>query len=106
MTGDENPLIAAHAERMRWFLQDRFGLFIHWGLYALPARGEWVRSVERISNEAYQAYFDKFHPDHYDPAAWARLAIASTSPFSQPRTLQINIPFPLMLMYFRSWSCI
>ena len=74
MTGDENPLIAAHAERMRWFLQDRFGLFIHWGLYALPARGEWVRSVERISNEDYQAYFEEFNPDHYEPKTWAKLA--------------------------------
>ena len=42
---NENPLVAARRERTRWFLQDRFGMFIHWGLYAIPARGEWVRSV-------------------------------------------------------------
>ncbi len=58
----QNPLITARTERTRWFLKDRFGMFIHWGLYAIPARGEWVRSVERISNEAYQAYFDEFNP--------------------------------------------
>ncbi len=74
MAGNEHPLIAARAERTRWFLQDRFGMFIHWGLYALPARGEWVRSVERICNEDYQKYFDEFNPDHYDPKSWARLA--------------------------------
>lgn len=61
-------------ERTRWFLKDRFGMFIHWGLYAIPARGEWVRSVERISNEDYQEYFDEFDPDRYDPRAWARAA--------------------------------
>ena len=37
-----------------WFRASRFGMFIHWGLYAIPARGEWVRSQERISVEAYQ----------------------------------------------------
>ena len=71
---EQYPLIAARTERTRWFLSDRFGMFIHWGLYAIPARGEWVRSVERISNEAYQPYFDEFNPDHFDPGAWARLA--------------------------------
>ena len=73
-TENENPLVAARTERTRWFLSDRFGMFIHWGLYAIPARGEWVRSVERISNEEYQPYFDEFNPDHFDPKAWARLA--------------------------------
>jgi alpha-L-fucosidase len=74
MTGKENPLIAARTERTRWFLSDRFGMFIHWGLYAIPGRGEWVRSVERISNEAYQTYFNEFNPSQYDPKIWAKLA--------------------------------
>jgi alpha-L-fucosidase len=58
----------------KWFQDDRFGMFIHWGLYAIPARGEWVRSVERISAEDYQKYFDDFNPADYDPAYWARAA--------------------------------
>ena len=45
-----------------WFVQDRFGLFIHWGLYALPARHEWVKAVEMIPDEQYQPYFDHFNP--------------------------------------------
>ena len=57
-----------------WFVRDRFGMFIHWGLYALPARHEWVRHNERISNEQYQKYFDRFDPDLYNPREWARLA--------------------------------
>ena len=32
---------AARAQRIQWFQHDRFGLFLHWGLYAIPARGEW-----------------------------------------------------------------
>ena len=57
-----------------WFQADRFGLFIHFGLYALAARHEWVKSYEEISNEDYQKYFDHFDPDLYDPKAWAKAA--------------------------------
>jgi|GEM_PF-23985 len=55
-------------------MKDRFGLFIHWGLYAIPARGEWVRSTERISNETYQTYFDEFDAARYNPREWAKAA--------------------------------
>ena len=61
-------------ERMKWFLHDRFGLFIHWGLYALAARHEWVKNHEHITDEDYQKYFDYFDPDLYDPKQWARTA--------------------------------
>lgn len=65
---------AASPARTAWFAHARFGMFIHWGLYSLPARHEWVKNLERISNEDYQKYFDLFDPDLYDPTAWARLA--------------------------------
>jgi len=61
-------------ERMAWWTQDRFGMFIHWGLYALPARHEWVKHVERMNNDQYQVYFDEFNPDLFDPKAWAKQA--------------------------------
>jgi alpha-L-fucosidase len=57
-----------------WFMRDRFGLFIHWGLYALPARHEWVKSMEQISTEDYEKYFKHFDPDLYDPKLWAKAA--------------------------------
>lgn len=57
-----------------WFVRDRFGMFIHWGLYALPARHEWVKSREQMSDEQYRRYFDRFDPDLYDPSRWARAA--------------------------------
>lgn len=57
-----------------WFTHDRFGMFIHFGLYALPARHEWVKTREKIKTEDYQKYFDHFNPDLFDPKAWARSA--------------------------------
>lgn len=57
-----------------WFTEARFGMFIHWGLYALPARHEWVKNHEKISDEDYAAYFKHFDPDLYDPALWAEAA--------------------------------
>ena len=57
-----------------WFVHDRFGMFIHWGLYALPARHEWIKNKEEIPDEVYQQYFDRFDPDLYDPGVWADAA--------------------------------
>ncbi len=57
-----------------WFIQDRFGLFIHWGLYSAAARHEWVKNYERIPDAEYQKYFDHFDPDLYDPRVWAQEA--------------------------------
>ena len=57
-----------------WFIHDRFGMFIHWGLYALPARHEWVKSREMIPDEKYDVYFRHFNPDLYDPTVWAKAA--------------------------------
>lgn len=69
-----NDLVQQRTERTRWFVDARFGMFIHWGLYAIPARGEWVRSVERISVDDYETYFNEFDPVLYDPKEWARIA--------------------------------
>ena len=41
----------AYNRRMEWYLDARFGMFIHWGLYSIPARGEWLRSEEEITKE-------------------------------------------------------
>lgn len=60
-----------------WFVHDRFGLFIHWGLYALAARHEWVMQKEEIAPREYERYFDYFDPDLYDPAQWAEVAAAA-----------------------------
>ena len=72
-----NETPAHKAERLEWFKDARFGMFIHWGLYALPARHEWVKNRERMTNEAYQKYFDNFNPDQFDPKLWAKQAKAA-----------------------------
>ena len=60
--------------RIGWYKRARFGMFIHWGLYAIPARGEWVRSTEQMPEEAYLPFFREFNPRDFDAARWARCA--------------------------------
>ncbi len=60
-----------------WFTRDRFGMFIHWGLYALPARHEWVKTRERMTDADYDRYFRRFDPDLFDPRDWAKQAKAA-----------------------------
>ncbi len=65
----------AAAADLAWFTAARFGMFIHWGLYAIAARHEWVMKREEIAPEDYRArYFERFDPDLFDPGDWARRA--------------------------------
>jgi len=75
MIGNETD--AQKQERMQWWSDARFGMFIHWGLYSLAARHEWVKHNEHMTNEEYQKYFQQFDPDHFDPHKWARAAKAA-----------------------------
>ena len=66
---------AARQQRMAWWTEARFGMFIHFGLYAVPGRHEWVRSREAIPNEVYdRKYLPRFNPDLYDAKQWAKTA--------------------------------
>ncbi|NMA43606.1 MAG: alpha-L-fucosidase [Oligosphaeraceae bacterium] len=58
-----------------WYVHDRFGMFIHWGIYSLPARHEWVQRYEYIPCEEYLKYFEHFNPVDFNPNEWARLAV-------------------------------
>lgn len=69
-----NEVVKARTERTEWYRDARFGMFIHWGLYAIPARGEWLRSNERMPKEEYDKFFDEFTAENYNPKEWARLA--------------------------------
>ena len=64
----------SYQKRVEWFRNARFGMFIHWGLYSIPGRGEWVRSNEEMPEEDYLPYFEGFSAKDFDPAAWARAA--------------------------------
>jgi len=72
-----NETPAQKKQRMKWWTDARFGMFIHWGLYSQAARHEWVKHNEHMTNEEYQKYFDQFDPDHFDPKKWAREAKAA-----------------------------
>lgn len=61
-------------ERTKWFMEARFGMFIHWGLYSIPAKGEWMMSEAEMSVSEYKQYFDLFDPVDYNPREWVRLA--------------------------------
>ena len=65
------------AERLAWWTHDRFGMFIHFGLYSVPARGEWIKMRERIPESKYDKYFRSFNPDLFDAKEWARSAKAA-----------------------------
>jgi len=64
-------------ERLSWWTEARFGMFIHWGLYAQAARHEWVKKRERITSKDYEKYFEIFNPDLFDPSEWAKKAKAA-----------------------------
>lgn len=68
---------AEKINRMEWWTEARFGIFIHWGLYAQAARHEWIKRREKMSEEKYQQYFDIFNPDLFDPVDWAKKAKAA-----------------------------
>lgn len=71
-------------ERMEWWREARFGMFIHWGVYAVPAGvykgqkinriGEWIMNRGKIPVAEYQQFAKEFNPVKYDPDAWVRMA--------------------------------
>lgn len=67
----------ANAGRMKWWSDARFGMFIHWGVYAIPARGEWVMHNEKIPADKYAPLANQFKQARYDPAAWVAMAKAA-----------------------------
>ncbi len=83
VTGQEQPTKEYSAiyekvmKRTQWWREARFGMFIHFGAYAVPARGEWVKSNERMTTDRYQQYIDIFNPVDFDAKAWAKTAKAA-----------------------------
>ncbi|MCC7144980.1 MAG: alpha-L-fucosidase [Phycisphaeraceae bacterium] len=61
-------------ERADWFVRDRLGMFIHWGLYAIPAVGEWVLKFSGLPYEEYRAFAKRFNPVQFDARQWVRIA--------------------------------
>jgi len=64
----------AQADRLSWFREAKFGLFIHWGVYSQIGREEWARELLQIPWAEYQKYARSFNPVNYNPQEWVRLA--------------------------------
>lgn len=79
-----NAQPARAADRMEWWREARFGMFIHWGVYAVPAGtykgqkinriGEWIMNRGKIPVADYQQFAREFNPVKYDPDAWVKMA--------------------------------
>lgn len=73
---------AQRDERMAWWRDARFGMFIHWGLYAIPAgewkgetkHAEWILTTAQIPVKEYEKFAPQFNPIKFDPAAWVSMA--------------------------------
>jgi alpha-L-fucosidase len=80
----ENETAEQRDARMAWWREARFGLFIHWGVYSVPAGthngeqieniGEWIMHYGKIPVSEYQQYAKEFNPVDYDPEAWVLMA--------------------------------
>lgn len=81
------PYDAAQQQRLQWFTEARLGMFIHWGLYSIPAgqwpgrtstrRGEWIMQEEDISSAEYETLAAQFNPAKFDAKAWVEVAKAA-----------------------------
>ena len=68
---------ASRAQRMAWWHQARFGMFIHWGLYSVIGQHEWAKEVEGVPIPQYEILAKHFHPKPNAARDWARLAKAA-----------------------------
>jgi alpha-L-fucosidase len=84
ITGTFAQTTLTNDQRMEWWREARFGMFIHWGVYAIPAGtwdgrqiggiGEWIMNRGKIPVNDYQAMAKDFNPVKYDPEAWVKMA--------------------------------
>ena len=79
-----NVMAQSKPDRMDWWKEAKFGLFIHWGVYSVPAGvyngkdidgiGEWIMNRGKIPKATYQDYAKQFNPVKYNPQAWVKMA--------------------------------
>jgi alpha-L-fucosidase len=60
--------------KIQWWNEARFGMFIHWGVYSVPGRGEWLMYQEHIPFDEYALLANRFNPTEYNPKQWVEKA--------------------------------
>jgi alpha-L-fucosidase len=70
----EKSVAQTRDRRMKWWREARYGMFVHWGLYAFLERNEWVQAIECIPVKEYEKLAQKFKPKPRAARQWARLA--------------------------------
>lgn len=76
---------AQKEQRMKWWEHARFGLFIHWGLYSVPAgewkgdttHAEWIRTTAQIPIKEYEKFVQQFDPEKFNAEEWVKMAKAA-----------------------------
>lgn len=79
---EQKEVVKHESTRMEWWRDARFGMFIHWGLYAIPAgewngetnHAEWIRTTAQIPLETYDEFLNDFNPEGFDAEAWVKMA--------------------------------
>src|SRR3954467_1355222 len=81
---DEPETKEQRDSRMKWWREARFGMFIHWGIYSVPAGtyhgkqiagiGEWIMNRGKIPVAEYAGYAKEFDPEKFDAETWVKLA--------------------------------
>lgn len=74
LAGIKHKGLKLEEEDLSWWRDAKFGMFIHWGLYSILGRGEWVMHNEKISVEDYRKLADEFNPSGFNAEEWANLA--------------------------------
>jgi alpha-L-fucosidase len=64
-------------DRVRWFREARFGMFVHWGVYSLLGKAEWIMHIEDIPRDEYRKIAERFNPQDFDADEWAAIASAA-----------------------------
>jgi alpha-L-fucosidase len=72
--GVKGPGLNLSPEKMQWWQDAKFGLFIHWGLYAIPGTGEWTMFNQKIPAETYARFANQFKPRYFNGDTWAGIA--------------------------------
>src|SRR5580658_3810139 len=63
----------ANLEARKWFQEARFGMFVHWGVYSVLGKGEWVMNNDKMTVAEYEKLAPQFNPTEFNAAEWVSM---------------------------------